>query len=700
MGAAPPAVGEAAGPAGVTAALSAVPRQLPGATRHFVGRARELADLARMLDGACAEGGVDGQAGAIVISAIGGTAGVGKTALAVHWAHQVAGRFPDGQLYANLRGFDPAGPPARPSEVILGFLAALGVPPERAPADLDAQAALYRSLLAARQVLVLLDNARDSAQVRPLLPGSSGCLVVVTSRAELTSLVAAEGAHLLALDVLGDGEARALLVECIGRLRAAADPAAVAELAGLCAGLPLALRVVAARAAARPGLPLAALASELGDAGGRLNALSAGEPGTDVRTVFSWSYQRLGSAAARMFRLLGIASGPDITASAAASLAGISQDQAGRALSELSGAYLVTERLPGRYVCHDLMRAYAAELAEAEEPAAERTRATRRLLSWYLHTMDAADRILMPSRRHVSLDTLPPGCQPPAFANYTQALAWCDAERPNLLAAVHFAAEHAQPEIAWKLLVASHSYYDLRSPGDAYITAGAAALSAARRDGSPLAEGCVLTALSSAHHRNRRFSESLDCARRSVGVCRQSGDRLGEVTALNNIAAVYADTGHPERALEIFRQVADGAAAIGDNYAERVALQNLGEVLCWLHRPREATGYLTRALQMARDCGDPVCEGDTLAILGSACRALDQPENARVSYERAVGVFRDAGDLRSEAQTRCELADLLHDSGDVAAARRYWEAALAVFEKLGDPKAAEIRRLLASQGSS
>ena len=355
-----------------------VPRQLPAAPRSFTGRRGELAalgDLERDL----------GQARGVVIAALTGMAGIGKTALAVHWAHQAAHRFPDGQLFMNLRGYGPSGAPVKPSDALRGFLTALGVPPAQVPPNTDGQAALYRSLLTDRRMLIVLDNAGDAGQVRPLLPGSSGCLVLVTSRNRLTGLAAADGARLVTLGALTAAESGDLLARGLGVGRAAAEPAATSELAARCGGLPLALCDVAARTIARPGLPLAAFAAEMRDERRRLDALETGKPATSVRKVFSWSRAKLGERAARMFRLLGVHPGLDITIPAAASLAGVPREQAYLALAELCDEHLLTEYVPGRYASHGLLRAYAAEEATAGETETGRRAAMRRVLDYYLH---------------------------------------------------------------------------------------------------------------------------------------------------------------------------------------------------------------------------------------------------------------------------------------------------------------------------
>jgi hypothetical protein len=370
---------ELASIAALRQAVGRVPRQLPAAVAHFAGRTGELATLTGLLHGRADTGGT------VVISAIGGTAGVGKTALAVHWAHRVADRFPDGQLYVNLRGFDPGGQVMDPAEAVRRFLDALNVSPERIPVDLDAQAALYRSQLAGKRMLVVLDNARDTAQVRPLLPGAPGCLVVVTSRNQLTGLIASDGAHPVTLDLLTGEEARQLMVRRVGADRVAAEPAAVAEIITRCAHLPLALVLVAARAAVRPHGGLRVLAKELRDARQRWQMLTGDDPASDVQAVFSWSYQTLTSDAARLFRLLGLHPGPEVSAVAAASLARLPASTARPVLTELTGASLLVEHTPGRYAFHDLLRAYATDLTQRIDSDRHRRAATHRMLDHYLH---------------------------------------------------------------------------------------------------------------------------------------------------------------------------------------------------------------------------------------------------------------------------------------------------------------------------
>jgi DNA-binding SARP family transcriptional activator len=407
------------------------PRQLPPGVPAFTGRAAELADLDAI--------SVAGQRSAsAAVVAVSGTAGAGKTALAVHWARRSADRFRDGQLYADLQGFGPAAP-ATTAETVGGFLTALGVPPGHVPDDGDERVALYRSLLADKQMLIVLDNARDEQQIRRLLPSSPHSFVLATSRQQLTGLAATDAARLVTLDVLPQDEAVQLITARLGR-PATADAAATGEIAARCARLPFALVVAVARAAAQPSFPLTALAAELRNAADRLDALESGDPAASVRTLFSWSYQQLSASAARLFRLLGLHPGADITAPAAASLAGLDETAGRRILRELSRAHMLSEHRPGRYTVHELLRAYAADQARAHDSPPERTAAIRRLLDHYLHTAVHGAALLHPGREPVELAEPAPGVTPERLADARQALAWFAAEQQVLAAAVTVAA--------------------------------------------------------------------------------------------------------------------------------------------------------------------------------------------------------------------------------------------------------------------
>jgi len=500
-----------------------VPSQLPADVGGFTGRAAELAALDRLALAAAR------QPRAVVISALSGTAGVGKTALAVHWGHRVTDRFPDGQLYVNLRGFDPGGSPATPAEAVRGFLDAFGVPRSRIRGDLASQIGLYRSVLAGKRVLVVLDNARDAEQVRPLLPGAPGCLALVTSRNQLTSLVAAEGAHPLVLDVLPRGEARQLLAARLGPDRVVAEPVATEDIITRCASLPLALAIVAARAATRPG-SLRALADELRDTRGALDALHGGDAVTNVRAVFSWSYQTLARGQDRLFRLLGVHPGPDASTPAAASLAAAAPDEVRPLLVELTRAHLLVEHLPGRYTLHDLLRAYAADLAHTVDGEEQCGAATRRLLDHYLHTAYAAARKLDATRDPLDLAPLPAGVAVERPPDYGQALAWLAAERAVLLAMVDHALAAGLDTHAWQLAWTLYDFLDRQGHWQEQVTVQQAAVAATRRLVDLPAQARAHRNLANGYTRLRRFDKAQAELERAVVLCGQTGDTLARVS--------------------------------------------------------------------------------------------------------------------------------------------------------------------------
>jgi DNA-binding SARP family transcriptional activator/tetratricopeptide (TPR) repeat protein len=668
---------------------SALPRQVPTGTGQFVGRTAELEALSGLLDLAAS-----GET--VVISAVGGTAGVGKTALAVHWAHQVSGRFPDGQLYVNLRGFDPSGSPVPPAEAIRDFLNAFQVPPTSIPAGLQAQAAMYRSLLAGRRMLVVLDNARDCEQVRPLLPGSAGCLVLVTSRSELPGLAAAEGAQPLTLDVLTDTEAHELLARRIGAARLAAEPGAAKELTELCAWLPLALAITAARAGARPGFALAALAAELRDARGRLDALATGEQATDVRAVFSWSYESLQAPAAQMFRLLGLHPGPDITAPAAASLAAIPLPQARRLLRELTRCHLLVEPAPGRYALHDLLRAYAAEQAHAKDGEPGCRAAIHRMLDHYLHTCHHAAHLMQPLRGTLALAPAQPGVRPEHLADHEEALAWFEAEHHVLLSAVSLAAETRFDTCAWQLPWSMATFLDWRGHWHDWAATQRTALAAVTRQGDQAAQATARRAFAAACIRLADYDEAHTHLTECLSIYAQLGDRAGEsrihrdLGNLSEYQGRYADAlGHAELALSLSQAIADQAG-------QAAALTNAGSYHAMLGHYPQALVYCQQALELHRELGARYGEAHTWIGLGYIDHQLGNLTEAAASYEHALRLFRELGDRLYEATILDHLGDTHDAAGDPAAACHAWRQALAILEELQHTDADKLRAKLAT----
>jgi DNA-binding SARP family transcriptional activator/Tfp pilus assembly protein PilF len=665
-----------------------VPRQLPSEVPYFTGRAAELAALGRVLDQAAQTGG------AVVISAIAGTAGIGKTALAVHWAHQVADRFPDGQLYLNLRGFGPSGTMMTPAQAVRLVLGGLGVPPKLAPAQLDAAAALYRSLLAGKRMLIVLDNARDPAQVRPLLPGAPGCLVLVTSREQLSGLAAADGAHLLTLGVPTEAEAREMLARRLGQQRAEAEPAAATELTGLCARLPLALSIAAARAAARPGLPLAALAAELRDTLTRLDGLDTGDAATDMRTVFSWSCQQLTRPAARMFRLLGLHPGPDITARAAASLAGVPLSQARQLLAELARAHLITEHPPGRYACHDLLRAYAAEQARSYSSDASRRTALHRALDHYLHSAAAASRLLHPWLDEVTLDPPQPQVQPEEPADRQQALAWFQAERQVLQAAMVLAAAAGFDQHAWQLPWSAAEFLAWHGYWHELAAAQQDALTAARRLGDLAGQVHAHRWLGVAQVRLGAYAEGMTNQAAALELGRQLGSSYIQAEAYSRMAWTLAlqgrfrdALGHCEESLRLFR-------AAGERSGEAIALNDLGWYHASLGNYQEALNFCRQALAQCRELGDSIGEAVTLDSLGYAYHHTGDHGQAITCYQRAIDLYGDACDPHDRAEMLTHLGDAHDASGNPADARHAWDQAAGILDYLHDPGAGKLRSRL------
>ncbi len=677
------ALGPPAGqsPAGPLAASGSAPRQLPVDVAHFTGRVGELATLDALL--AQDEGG---RPAVMAIAVITGTAGGGKTALAVRWAHRVRDHFPGGQLFVNLRGYG-AGSPIAPEQALEEFLRALEVPAERIPAGLEARAALYRSLLDGRRVLIVLDNANTAEQVRPLLPGSSTCRVVVTSRSRLSGLIVRDGASRVSLDLLAPAEAVELLRDVIGPARVAAEFDSTVELASRCAYLPLALRIAAERAATRPHVPLAGLAGELAVVHDRLDLLATADEedeATAVRAVFSWSYHALSSDAARAFRLLGLHAGPDISAPAAAALINTTLAQARRLLEALVGTHLIEETSRDRYRFHDLLRVYAAERAKAEEVDDDCGAAVRRVLTWYLHTGDAADRILNPPRRRVPLDDPEPACSPLEFTPYGQALDWCEAERANLVAAIRQAAENGEHVIAWKLPLAVWGFFNLRKHWADLIATHHLGLAAAVHLHDRLGEAWSRGGLGIAYLDLRQYDEACDHYQRALHICREIGDPWGEAISLLGLGRAYLSLGRYDDAHDHSRQALHICQEIEDSWGQTLALLNIGIVHRRLQRFEDALDYFERALAIVSPVGYQSGEAMALHNLGDTYRDLARFADALEYFQRARVTYQEIGDRWGAARTLRNIGDILQKLNQTEAAAGYWRHALPIFEDLND----------------
>jgi DNA-binding SARP family transcriptional activator/tetratricopeptide (TPR) repeat protein len=662
----------------------ASPAQLPPDLPGFTGRVHELRQLDDLLAAA------RDRATAVVITTVSGTAGIGKTALAVHWAHRVRSEFPDGQLYVNLRGHDPSGSPVPPADAVRGFLDALGVAPERIPPGFEPQVGLYRSLLAGRRVLMVLDNVRDAEQARPLLPGAAGCLVVATSRSRLSGLVT-EGAHPLTLDLLSAGQARELLARRVGTGRVAGDPHAVEEIIASCARLPLALAIVATRAATQPDFPLEVLAAELREARGSLDTFASTDLATDVRAVFSWSYRQLSPEAATVFRLLGLHFGPDIATPAAASLAGMSPHRVRRVLAELVDAHLITEHVPGRFAFHDLLRAYAAEQGHTTD-SDERRRVVRcRALDHYLHTAHSAAMLLQPTRDPIALASAHPGVTTEHVADVGQALTWFTAEHAVLLRAIDHATRSGEDTRAWQVAWTLTDYLNRQGHWHDAVTTGNAALAAARRLTDPDKQALAHRFLIAPSVHVDRLDDAHDHIRHALDLYRRQGDQTGQAHTHTVTAFVLERQGRKHDALEHTEQALALFRAAGHQPGQARSLNNLGWSHAQLGDHHRALTYCRQALDRYQELGSHHGQAMTLANLGYAHHHLGHHAEAIDCCRRALNLFRDLGDRLNEAAALTHLGDTHEAVDDLESASATWRQSLAILDQLNHPDATRVR---------
>jgi len=663
------------------------PRQLPPDIAGFAGRDGHLSTMDELLTG-------KGPTATVVISAIAGTAGVGKTALALHWAHRNTDRFPDGTLYVNLRGFDPTGPPMTPGEAIRGFLDAFAVNPEQIPTSLDAQVALYRSLLAGRRILIVLDNASDTDQIRPLLPGAAGCMALITSRNQLTSLIAAQGAHALTVDLLSTDEAHTLLTNRLGADRVAREPGALDRIIDRCARLPLALAVAAARAAMYPTFPLDVLASELSAARHGLDALADGEPATNVRAVFSWSYRRLSDHAAWLFRILGNHPGPDISTAAAASTAGMTLRQARPLVAELTHAHLLTEHRPGHYTSHDLLRAYATELTHNIDSQHDRLAATRRLLDHYLHTAHAAaeQQLVFPHRPPLEPGPPAAGVTPEQFVDRQQARNWFTGEHSNLVAAVYTAADSGLDDLARQLAWALSGFLDRFGHWRDQDAVQTVALEAARRQQDRPAQAHTHRLLARTYARLRRYDEADAHYRHALELFENLADLQGQAAVHSSVASLRMRQGEVTDALRYAQRALDLYTECADETGQARALNSLGWCHALLGQHEQTITYCWRALTLYRHIGNLDGAGAAWDTLGYAQHKLGRYQEATSCYQRAISLAHAAGALYDEAEFLDRLGDNHQALSEYEAARDAWRRSLAILENLGHPTATQVRQ--------
>lgn len=667
-----------------------VPRQVPAPPVRFTGRDEQLLALDE-LAAVWSQGG----GGRTTVAVVDGAGGLGKTALALHWAHRAADRFPDGQLYLNLRGFGP-GEPVDSSSAAGTLLSALGVPEDQIPAGAEARSAWLRSTLAGRRVLVVLDNARDVEQVRPLLPGSDA-FVLVTSRNQLRGLVSRDGARRLTLAPLSEEESSHLL-QRMGAAAPGAVSAAARELARLCGHVPLALAVAAERIArtdtSGPNERLTDLLTDLRDEHRRLDALSGGDDlSTDVRAVLSWSYRAASKDEQALFRLLASTPGPNLDVLAAAALSGRSEAQVRQLLDRLSAAHLVEETGGRRFEQHDLIRAHAAELAASVDDAAQTAQARARLLRWYEGAAIAARKQLQPNQPLTLDEPLP--VEPPQFADRDAAIAWLAAERDNLVEAVWAAADAGEDRCAWHLAAGLAAYFTESRPWDHSIALLESGLECARRSDDMYGAALLLACLGDAHHFLELYADSVRFSRQALDAYRTIGDARGEVGMLTNIGTSLTEAGRTDAAIEHHRLAADACRALADPAAEARVLANLAAAYVAAGRYAEGVEVAEQALAAGRVAGRALDEANALDELGSALAGLG-------SYTPAIGHFHRALEIYREAGHPYEVATLHHlgrthaAAGHPGRARETLRRAFVRANEFGDPRAAQLRAELAN----
>jgi DNA-binding SARP family transcriptional activator/tetratricopeptide (TPR) repeat protein len=659
-----------------------VPAQLPREHRGFVGRNVELSDLEDSLSEQ------DYAIGLLV-----GPAGVGKTALALHWAHQVASKFPDGQLFVNLRGFDET-EPLDSGTALTGFLRALGVPDTQIAVELDERAAQYRSLLSDHRILVVLDNARSADQVRPLLPGSGQCLVLVTSRHRLDDLVVTEGAFSVPVDSLGAEGAVELLAGVIGRQRVEQEPEAVAQLVRLCDRLPLALRIAGARLASRRRWTIQSLVDELVDEQSRLSVLSLPEAGRGVHAALSLSYRQLPDGAARMFRMLGLHPGTDVDSYAAASLLDVNVVTARAHLRTLAYANLLHESTPDRYSRHDLVRLFTHQLAETESEE-DQSEAAARLLDYYLHVADTARTYLSDHVRPFST----PEHQPATFpdlSSHAAALEWFTLEEDNLGMALELAVNGEQPRRTWQLALCLDAFHFRRGNRANRIAVCGVGLRAARAIGDEHIESTLLMRLGSTLAEIGRFREAIEQCTRATELAR--GERHLEVAALANLGYCLMAGGQLDPAQDRLTEALAIAREVGDAHSQANVLNNLANLLLDKEDPRRALTCAEEALRLFEQTTPSKAHTATLHTVGAALQRLGALNDAVGFYRNGLVIAQSLGDRFQEALCHSAIGDVLAEIEGAEAAAPHWLAAQQSYTDLGLPDADGLRGKLADAG--
>jgi DNA-binding SARP family transcriptional activator/Tfp pilus assembly protein PilF len=660
------------------------PAELPHAVANFVGREDELARLDSVLARAATGPGWT------PILVLEGPGGIGKTATALRWAHEHRGQFPDGQLYLDLQGFGPDNSPVPAAEALWHLLQSLGIPADQIPDGVAVRAARLRSRLSGKRVLLVLDNARHVDQVRPLLPGSATCFVIITSRVRMGGLIARDQAVTMRLDPLTTAESLRLLADRLGEDRVRAELAAAIELVNWCGNIPLALTIVAARALEDSHIALSELTDQLRH-GRRLDAFDTEDSADgNLRTVYSWSYQALSANAATLFADLARHPGPNFSGEAAGAIAGLPYPEVQVHLAELTRTHLLDRLSAHRYRFHDLLRAYAHELPSRSDTA----QAARRALDWYLHSAVNAGLTLRPHRAPVSLEELSPAVTPKSFGSYPEALAWCEEEHGNLMAAMRAAQAQGLPGHGWRIALALWSFYYITKRREDWLAASELGWRYAREAGDQLAEGAILASLGTALCESRRYDEALDRYAQALVHHRAVDDHDREASTLNSVAVVHGERGHFAEARAAFNEAREAYARVGNLQGEGLSLSNMALCFLELGEPEEAMAYNRKALAVYRELGDRYCEAICLANIAEVHVKAAEHRLAVEIFTEALTIHAEMGNRQGIARTSLGLGHSQSALGDDLAARASWQQAHEIFEDLGDPEADQTRELL------
>lgn len=664
-----------------------IPQQLPSVPSNYVYRPSESEALDEILAPDTLS-----QRKSPSVAVLTGPSGSGKTALALGWLHDNVARFPDGQLHADLGAFGPSDPVA-PSEVLSGFLRALGVAPEDIPLGLAEKSSLYRTMSAGRKLVVLADDAESAAQVRPLLPASSQSALIVTSRWRLGGL-ALDGARFVEVGALNESTAIQLLTAVLGKDKVDREPASVQQLVQLCGGLPIALRVAAARLSVRPRSSISRIVNTLTDQRSRLSSLAV--PGEiSVQANLDLSYRELSTLAARLYRLLGLHPGPDFELGVVAAAGDLSDDEADDLVSELVDVNLVNEIAADRFAFHDLLRLHAEQLAARHDVQTDRSSALRRMVSWYLDRAIMADLVVMPLRARVNARFDELRHRPPAFSDATSALNAVERELPNVLAAQRSAVEHEWWDLVWQLCEALWATLLYRKHFEYWVQTHELGIAAARRCGHVVAEARLSVQLGTAHLNLHRFDIAHDLFATALELSRTAQDPRTEATAREHLGLAALGTGSHEDAMTHFTRALAITEQLGRRRGSALHLRRLGETLCAVDRHAEAVSYLRQAADVATEIGDTVLRARALTRLGAAFIALDQATAASDALTEADHILADSGSPQYRAENIEALANLSLRTGDRSTARRHLQAALELYRDAHLPREQDVQARLA-----